>query len=114
MKKVPVWAIILVVVIALYIGLALFNNHLRLEQASTVTAECEVVDKYYKEPPGSDRMGHYIVLSFVNEGKTFEETITVSEEAYWTGFPVGEKILCNVTYDDAGIIKIEVADTSNQ
>ncbi len=104
--------IIFVVAIILYIGMALHVDTTRLQDAQTATAECEVVDKHYTSQTKSGTRSYYLVLKFENEVCMFNGKISLeNEDDYWNT-QVGDVILCDVIYDDIGIMQINVVDGS--
>lgn len=84
----------------------------RRENADTVIAYCEIVEKYFsfRERGGSDP---HMVLSFEAEDEVFLEDITCGgyllKEIYNNKL-VGDEVLCKVTYDSAGIVDFEVLE----
>lgn len=88
-------------------------RQIRLENSTTETIQCEVVDKYYvysSSYPYGKSYDYYIVVSFEHaEIKDSESEIQISADCF-ESLRVGDKVFCKVVFDTEGIIEIEALD----
>jgi len=112
MKKfTPEVIIAVVVAILMTLGLITWALHVSIRQSNgqTVTAECEVINMYYKTVR-KNHAAYYFELLFLKDGTELEKKICFSDAALFNSVEPGDMILCEVKYDDAGIIDIEIID----
>ena len=53
-----------------------------------------------------------IILSFVIGQDYFEESIVILQEPNYNAIDLGDVILCEVIYDEAGVIDVDIIDTT--
>ncbi len=105
------FALIIAVMLLMLCILPNTIGHYRLENGTTVTAECEVVDKssHFNTQTGER---FYLDLLFTDGPEPFETRIELTGLSYEEDVTVGDRILCRVTYDEKGIIEAIVQDGS--
>jgi len=114
MKKIALSEILTIfgiVLMALVLAFNVIHFNLRVNDSQTVAADCEVVDKFYQSHSRGGKT-YYLDLLFTNEKVEFTDTITISKGSFYNDVKIGDKIPCEVTYDENGIIDIVVADSS--
>lgn len=111
MKKKTFTAIVcilmtLAVVAAIPLRAMLMNE----DDSQTAIVNCEVADKYWSVASVSNgKKAYHITLRFADGQNEFEKDATVSKKYFYNKIKTGDVIPCIVTYDEMGIIKIEVA-----
>lgn len=85
-------------------------RQIRLENSTTETIQCEIVDKYYRVLSKQVHNIYYIVVSFEHaEIENTESEIKIPAD-YFDSVRIGDKVLCKVVYDTEGIIEIEALE----
>lgn len=100
------------VFIILAVGLGCLRLSLRTESAVTVTAECQVVDKFVNSHFRA-RDSYYITLLFSEADKEFEKDVQITVESFANDVNIGDSLPCTVMYDEKGILEIQVSDSSS-
>lgn len=100
-----------VVLMALALIFSVLHFNLRMDDSQTVSADCEVVDKYYQSGFRGNKT-YYLELLFTTGQVEFTDTITISKGSFYQDVQIGDQIPCEVTYDENGIIDIAVTDSS--
>ncbi len=121
MKKGSVkWFLIFLLTLTLVVGTEIFEHHWRMANSHTVSAVCEVVDKHkqrssngpgYRGAGTGSSLRYFLVLSFSDGQITHETTIQTTSQGFENA-KIGDSALCEVTYDQKGILDILVLDTS--
>ena len=113
MKKSSVrWFLLFILTLAVIVSTEIIQHNWRMENSSTVTAECEVIEKYTQSSgPRNATLKYYLVLSFSEDQTKHETTISTTRQGY-EDVTIGESALCEVTYDKKGILDILVVDDS--
>lgn len=100
------------VFIILAVVLGSLRLRLQTESAVTVTAECQVVDKFVNSHNRAPDC-YYITLLFKETGAEFEKDVQITVESFINDVNIGDAIPCTVMYDENGIVKIQVSNSSS-
>lgn len=97
--------IIVLVLSFVYLGM-------RNDTAYTETLECQVVDKYSQRSHhtnvGIAGRRYYIVVHANGTYAEVQDSIRVSQEAFYEQIKIGDTITCTVTCDEHGVLELNV------
>lgn len=112
-SDVLIWVLLGFVVLLVVLSVVHFG--LRKEAGTLITTECEVVDKYRRDGVGLyDRSSdsYHLTLLF-DEGTTkYTKTVEISKQSFYEDIKIGDMVLCDVIYDENGVVEIEITDKS--
>lgn len=83
----------------------------RLENGTSITAECEITDKYTKFTPGTKYTAsvkrYFYEVTYITENNKPHTELIQTSSIFYNSVNIGDMIECEVAYDENGVFYLK-------